>query len=173
MINFLYKITMLVIVALVQVYLFDRLPSLPHLHFSFYLTFVLLLSIKTPPMMVMLLSSLLGVVIDLLTGTGGLITIAITSAAYLRILLLKHMVSEDSIGYDFTPSIATIGGGRWAFYCITIVAVNGLLLVVCESGGLVFINTQVFIRLLLNIALTTVILYITQFLINHRPKSSY
>lgn len=167
------KLFLLVMVAMIQIYFFDRLPSLSYVHLSFYLSYVILLSINTHPLFVLLSSALLGVVIDLSTGTGGLVTIAITAAAFTRIRLLKRIVSEDNIKYDFLPSVRDIGAGRWFFYCVTIVLVNGITVVLMESGGLLFVSLAVFLRLLINIVATTFLIYITQLLLNRKPKSSY
>lgn len=168
-----YRLFVLAIVAMMQIYFFDRLPSLPYVHLSFYLSYVILLSINTPRIFVLLSSALLGAAIDLSTGTGGLITAAVTASAYARILLLRRMVSEDNIKYDFVPSVKTIGASRWFFYCVTIASINGLLVVFLESGWLLFVSIALFLRLLLNIISTTLLIYIIQFLFDRKPKSSY
>lgn len=169
----LYRLFLLGVVAMLQIYFFDRLPSLSFVHLSFYLVYVVLLSINTHPMFVLLSSTLLGVLIDLATGTGGLITIAITVSAYLRIQLLRRMVSEDNISYDFIPSARELGAGRWFVYCTSIVFINGLAVILLESGWLLFVSLSLFLRLVLNVAATTLLIYITQLIVKHKPKSSY
>lgn len=167
------KLFALVLVAMLQIYFFDRLPSLSYVHLSFYLSYVILLSINTPALFVLLSSALLGAVIDLSTGTGGLITCAVTASAYARILLLRHMVSEDNKKYDFFPSVKAIGASRWFFYCMTIVLINGLLVVILESGWLLFVSIALFVRLVINVVATTLLIYIIQLMLVRKPKSSY
>lgn len=169
----LYNVLMFAVVAILQIYFFDRLPSYSHIKFSFYLTYVVLLSVNTSAYFVLLSSALLGVIIDVVTGTGGLITAAITASAYVRIILLRRMLSEDSVKYSFIPSVRTMGATKWFFYGIAIVLVNALLLAFLESGFLVFVRAAIFYRLIFNIVGTILILYFIQLLFRRNPKSSY
>lgn len=171
--KFLYRLFLLALVAMMQIYFFDRLPLSPYVHLSFYLSYVMLLTIDTPRMFVLLSSTLLGIAIDVSTGTGGLITVAITAAAYARILLLRRMVSEDNLKQGFLPSVRAMGAGRWFFYCGTVVLINGLLIVLLESGWLLFMSIALFLRLVLNVVSTTLLMYIIQLIFDRKPKSSY
>lgn len=169
----LYRLFVLAIVAMLQIYFFDRLPLSPYVHLSFYLSYVILLSIDAPRLFVLLSSTLLGVVIDFSTGTGGLITVAVTAAAYARILLLRRMVSEDNLKQGFLPSVRAMGAGRWFFYCGTVVFINGFLIILLESGWLLFMSIALLLRFILNVVSTTLLMYIIQLIFDRKPKSSY
>ncbi len=168
-----YKILMLITVAVLQVYLFDRIPQQPYVHITFYMAYVVLLSSDTNKLFLLLTSALLGAAVDIMSGIPGINLISITAAAYLRPFILSAIAGKEKVTTDFVPSVYNLGFARFLLYSASLVFINSLIVIICESGALFLANGRMFVSLLTNFVSTTILILLLQYLTVRKPKSRW
>lgn len=164
---------MLITAAVLQIYLFDRFPQQPFVHISFYMIYVVLLSSDTNRLFVLLTSAMLGAAVDIMSGIPGINTISITAAAYLRPFILGAIAGKEKVKTDFIPSVYNMGFARFLLYSSSLVLINSLIVIICETGALFLANGKMFVSLLTNFFFTTIIILILQYLTVRKPKSRW
>ena len=73
-----------VVLVLLQIFLVDNISISVYFHPLIYVAFIILLPLDTKPVWMVLNSALIGLMIDVMTGMGGLNVIATTATGFLR-----------------------------------------------------------------------------------------
>ena len=90
---------------LLQIFLVDNISLSVYFHPLIYVAFIILLPLDTKPIWMVLNSALIGLMIDVMTGMGGLNVIASTATGFLRPYVV-NLVTGHAMGMDdSTPAI--------------------------------------------------------------------
>lgn len=116
------------LLILVEVFVVNKLQLSIYLVPHVYVLFVLLLPSKLPKAYVLLLSFLLGTVIDLFLHTNGIHAAAVTFIGLLRNFLLPYVISIDQQDSDVIPSIRTMSWKKNITYVSILVFMHQLVL---------------------------------------------
>ena len=95
--NLTYALMGLVLVLL-QIFLFDNIALSSYFHPLIYVAFIILLPLDTKPVWTMLLSTAMGLVVDVMTGMGGLNVIACTALGFFRPMILSAVSGHSPTG---------------------------------------------------------------------------
>ena len=134
----------------------------------FYVLFILMLPFETPKGLLLISSFLLGLFVDMFSDTAGLHAAACTFMAFCRPYILGVVSSKQEYEPGIQPIIRDLGF-KWFFsYSLILVSIHHLLLFYLEMFGFSgFFHT--FVRSLLSIAFTMLLLILSQYLM-YRPK---
>lgn len=151
------------IVLLIQIFILNNIYLHGFIVPILYTYFVIKLPFKTQNVVVLLLAFLMGISIDILTGTPGINAAATTAVAFFRPYIIKMILphlSKDSI---ISPSINDLGFFVFVGYVALIVFSHSLILMFLEEFG--FQNFgQTLIRILLTAIVSICIIMIVEFL---------
>jgi rod shape-determining protein MreD len=109
---------MFITVILVQVLLLNQVQFSGYLNPYFYLLFILLLPVSTPRYAVLLLSFMLGLVVDIFSDTLGLHASATVILGFFRSPVINMLSIRESDQSDYPGLKQT--GIKWFFLYITI-----------------------------------------------------
>ena len=84
--------------VLLQIFLFDNIALSSYFHPLIYVAFIILLPLDTKPIWTMLLSTAMGLVVDVMTGMGGLNVIACTALGFFRPMILSAVSGHSPTG---------------------------------------------------------------------------
>lgn len=152
-----------VALVLVQVLIINHIRLGNYVHPSIYMLFIMLLSVTMPKWQVLGLGFLLGLCVDLFTGTPGLHAGATTLMAFCRPAILRFVSGHQKLENVQEPSMGQLGGPWFLRYVSCMVLVHHFALFFLESFSFHLIG-QVLLRLLLSapvsIFLIMMLLYI-------------
>ncbi len=151
-------------VILLQILVFNNIPAIGLISPYLYLIFILMLPVTMSPTVILFLSFITGLIIDLSINSLGVHASASVMMAFVRPWILR--VLAPRIGYE-TNNIPILAyfGPAWALkYTLACVTVHHAMLYFCftfslESFGFLFI------KMLINIALTVMIIILTEFFV--------
>lgn len=129
--NFIYAGAFIVLVLL-QIFLVDNISLSVYFHPLIYIAFVIMLPFETKPVWMVLLSALLGLTIDLMTGMGGLNVIATTATGFLRSAVVKATTGHNAID-DSVPSLNRLPEKNFRLYVAAMVVLHSMIYFVMES----------------------------------------
>lgn len=117
--NLLRRILSFILLALVQVFILNRIYLFGYATPMLYIYFILTMSQDVPHNRMMLWAFLLGLVIDAFSNTLGIHAAACTLTAFLRPALVRLFFIRDE-GEPFTPGLHTMGSAfrRYALLAI-------------------------------------------------------
>ncbi|MDR1337335.1 MAG: rod shape-determining protein MreD [Tannerella sp.] len=156
-----------VIFVLLQVWVLNNL----HL-FGIVEPFLYIYTIVKLPMLVtrsqgILISFLLGVIVDVFSNTAGMHAAACTLAGFLRHPLIGMYVTKE-LTENATPSYNTFGTAAFMRYAATLTAIHHVTLFLIESVSL-FDPLFLFLRISASIVLTTLCIFVLEaFNVNKR-----
>ena len=157
------------LLVLVEVFVVNKLQLNIYLVPHVYVFFVLLLPSKMQKIYVLLLSFLLGVIIDLFLHTNGVHTAAATFIGLLRNFLLPYVISIDQQDNDVVPSIRTMSWKKNIAYVSILVFVHQILLHSLSYFKLSAILI-VFAKALASTILSVLLILILQLILFNRQK---
>ena len=131
----LYAVAFMVLVML-QIFLLDTIALGLYFQPLIYTAFIIMLPLDLKHIWVMLLAALMGLMIDLLTGMGGLNIIASTSIGFMRPMLLNAAVGHNTSADDTMPALHRLQAKNLAWYIILMVVVHSLLYFLLETLSL-------------------------------------
>lgn len=144
-----------VVLILLQVFLLDNLALSVYFHPLIYVAFIIVLPMDMRPVTVLLLSLLLGVVMDCITGQAGLNVMATAAVGFLRPTIV-NLVCGRSSGFDDTvPSLHRFTTKNLVGYIFFMVLIHSTLFFMLESLSLMH-----FLHTLLRITISTLSAYI-------------
>lgn len=111
------RILAFIVLALVQVFILNKIHLFGYATPLLYLYFILTLGQGVTRNQLMLLAFVLGLVIDVFSNTFGIHAAASTLVAFLRPALIRLFFLRDE-GEPFTPGIRAMGGGAFARYAL-------------------------------------------------------
>lgn len=139
-----------VILVLVQLLACNNIQFSGYINPYVYLLFILILPVDTPSWLLLLVTFLMGLIIDVFSGTFGLHAFATTFIAFIRPTVLGLIAPHD--GYQSSQSGLSIGsyGFKWfLIYSSILVFVHHFVLFFLEVFRMTnFFNT--FLRVLLS-----------------------
>ena len=116
-------IVLFLILALLQIFLFDNLSISIYLCPLVYIGFIVLLPIDAPPGAVLFLALSMSVAMDWAMGAAGINTIATLPVAMLRRPLLQSVCGKEGIREGGMPASIRVGRAefcatwqRWSWY---------------------------------------------------------
>lgn len=155
--NILYAGAFLTLVLL-QIFLIDNISLSVYFHPLMYVAFIILLPLDTKPIWMVLLSALLGLTIDVMTGMGGINIIASTATGFLRPFVLK-MVTGHAMGTDASDtSLHRLPEKNFQWYIIAMVVLHSGIYFMMESLSLMHI-LHTLLRLIVSDIATVMFIY--------------
>jgi rod shape-determining protein mreD len=155
----------IVLLILLQVEVFNYIQLFRYATPSVYLFALLLFNVDTPSVWLTLAGAVIGLAIDLLSGTPGLHMSALTLVGFLRNYLLAPVVDIES-NLHRPPSMRIHGWGVW-LAILEMVAIHQFVLFTLDSlGG--FDIGYYFLRMGSSLLLTYLIVMILQMLFLER-----
>lgn len=125
--------------VLLQIFLLDNISLSVYFHPLIYVAFIILLPLDTKPIWMVLLSALLGITIDVMTGMGGLNVIATTATGFLRPFIIK-LATGHALGSDVSEtSLHRIPEKNFRWYIIAMVGLHSLIYFFMESLSMLHI----------------------------------
>ena len=113
-----------IILVLLQVLLFNNLYFSLYVNPLVYISFVILLPGNIRGVWLLLLSLLVGLVVDLFSGTPGINTIATLLVAFCRPGLLTLIMGHDEVRELVVPDVPHMGLGKFIKYVSVMVLVH-------------------------------------------------
>lgn len=101
---------------LLQAFLFNNLNISIYVYPMIYVSFIMLLPIQTRHILILLLGLITGVLMDYMSGTAGLHTIASLASAFCRPLMLRLIRSKEDINDGGIPNADRMGKGAFISY---------------------------------------------------------
>jgi hypothetical protein len=156
-------VLMFVLVVLVQVLLLNQVQFSGYLNPWFYVLFVLLLPVSTPRYVVLLLSFLLGLVIDIFSDTLGLHMASTVILGYFRTPVISMLSARESEQSDY-PGLKQTGFRWFLLYVVILLTIHHLFLFYLEVFSFAgFFRT--FVRVVFSVAFSLFVIVLSQFLI--------
>jgi hypothetical protein len=157
------QIIRFIVLVLLQVLVINHIRLGGYVHPYIYLIFIMLLPFNTPNWQLLILGFLLGLTVDMFTGTPGLHAGATTLMAFCRPSIIKLVSGNQKFENVYEPNLGQIDG-MWMFrYVLCMVFVHHFALFFLESFSFRLIG-QVLLRILLSVPvsifLIMMILYI-------------
>ena len=157
------QIIRFVVLVLFQVLVINHIRLGGYVHPYIYLTFILLLPFSMPKWQLLVLGFVLGLTVDLFTGTPGLHAGATTLMAFSRPSIIKLVSGSLKFDNIQEPNLGQLDGMWFLRYVFCLVFIHHFALFFLESFSFRLIG-QVLLRILLSVPvsifLIMMILYI-------------
>lgn len=163
------QIVRFVALVLLQVLVINHIRLGGYVHPYVYLIFIMLLPFNTPQWQLLLLGFVLGLTIDLFTGTLGLHAGATTLMAFCRPSIIKLVSGNQKFENVQEPNLGQLGGAWFFRYAICMVLVHHLSLFVLESFSFRLMG-QVLLRLLLSAPVSIFVIMMVLFIFKSEKK---
>lgn len=125
-----------VTLVLIQIFLIDNISLGIYFHPLIYIAFLIILPLDTKPVWVVLLSALLGLTIDSMTGLGGLNVIATTATGFLRGSLLGVTSGHNTSTDDAIPSLYRLTNKNLAWFIALVILLHSSIYFLFEALSL-------------------------------------
>lgn len=159
--HILYAVAFIVLVLL-QIFLLDNISLGLYFHPLIYTAFIIMLPLDLRHVWVMLLATLMGLSIDLLTGMGGLNIIASTAIGFMRPMLLNAAVGHNTATDDTMPALHRLQAKNLAWYIILMVVVHSLIYFLLESMSLSNLHHTLLRLIISDVASVVMIWYVVK-----------
>lgn len=121
------------VLALLQIFLFNNLSVSAYFCPLVYLTFLLLLPLETPAIALLLLGLLTGVTMDYTMGVAGINTITTLAVAFFRHNLITLLSSREDLRDEGIPSPERMGRQLFWSYVVLIILLHHTLFFLLEA----------------------------------------
>lgn len=133
-----------VILVLVQVLILKRIAfslgdDFAFIHFFIYPLIIFLLPLNIPRPVVLLLSFLLGIIIDLFYNSPGIHASACVFTAYVRPFVLNWLEPQEGYSTNFVPTYRSLGFSLFLMYSTVLLGAHLFFYFSVESFSFVFI----------------------------------
>jgi len=136
----------------------------------FYIYFILMLPLRSSPVLVLILSFAMGICIDIFYNTVGMHASASLVIGFLRYFLIRTLAPRDSYDLLDRPTIYSMGLGWYLRYAIILVVIHHLWLLSVDAMGAYNLLT-VLKKTVLSSIFTFVLLVIAQYLFSKPIRS--
>lgn len=161
--NNLIKYTLIFIaLVLVQQFVFNNIELNTYMNPYVYILFILILPFNINRSMLLLLSFLLGLTVDLLSGTLGLHSAACVLIGYLRPYILSIFTSREDFEQELSPTISTYGLSWFVRYSALLIVIHHVVLFMLEAFTFTGFLTTI-LRALLSSVLTLFFVVLTEY----------
>jgi rod shape-determining protein MreD len=164
--DFLINLFKIIILALLQVFVFNHINFLGSYQPYIYILFVLFYPPSQNRYALLILSFLLGLMIDVFEYTGGIHAFALTLVAFLRNPIIKLLAGKQDYEMEFF-SFHTFSFAQWLFYIVILILVHNVLLLLLENFKLTGIP-PLLIKSLINAGITFVFVFIYKILFKNK-----
>mgnify|MGYP005840767533 CR=1 FL=1 len=168
--NIISHIIRFFVLIFLQVYVLNNILFFNLINPYIYIYFILLLPFELPPLIITLLSFLMGISIDLFSGTIALHAFASTIAGYLRPYILKLFSPHDGYEKNTAPTIAFYNLRWWIKYSLFITMIHHSVLFFTETFHFHHIFFT-FAKILASSTLTIVLMILLQYFFHKRSKN--
>ena len=103
-----------------------------------YIACILLIPDEIDPIWVILISFLIGLLVDIFYNTAGVHASACVMIGYLRSYIIKFLFPTKGVESDITISLKEMGGERFIRYVAILTIIHHSLLFFVEAGGFQF-----------------------------------
>lgn len=132
MLVFIQNIFLFIILILVQVLALNNIQFLGYINPYIYILFIFTLPVRTPQWLTLLLSFLIGFIIDIFSNTMGMHAFASVLIGFLRPYVIQLFISFDE-GNNPTPTFYTFGVGVFVKYVVVLVLIHHFTLFFIEA----------------------------------------
>lgn len=158
-----------VLCELTQLLIFNNLQISGFINPYVYILLILTMPFGTSSWLMMLVSFVLGIIIDIFCDTPGMHAGACVLIGYLRQYVLKYIAFRDEYKSDSFPTISIYGSVWYVKYALIMVSIHHVALFFIEQFDTIFFWPTL-LRIVLSIVATMFFIIISQLFI--RSKSS-
>lgn len=153
-----------IILILLQAFLFCNINLGVYVHPLTYIAFIILLPMELKHIAVLILGLVTGVMIDVLTGGGGIHTISTLLIAFLRPYITSFIIGREEVKEGGIPMPERIGMPKFLRYGTTIVLIHSFVFFTMESLTFKYYYLTL-IRIAMSSAVTLVLVYFSRMLL--------
>lgn len=124
------------LLVLIQIFLIDNISLGIYFHPLVYVAFLIILPLDTKPVWVLLSAALLGLMIDAMTGMGGLNVIATTATGFMRNTILSITSGHNASTDDSIPSLYRLTEKNLAWLIALIILLHSSIYFFLEALSL-------------------------------------
>jgi uncharacterized membrane protein YoaK (UPF0700 family) len=128
-----------------------------------YIACILLLPDEIDPIWVILISFIVGLLVDIFYNTAGVHASASVVIGYLRSYIIRFLFPTKSIESEITISLKDMGGERFVRYVVILTIIHHSMLFFIEAGGFQFFLITV-LKIICSVIFTTFLIIILQHL---------
>ena len=161
------NIVRFVLLALAQVYIFNKIQVIGYINPQVYILFILMLPYEIAGFWLLTLAFMMGLSVDFFMHTPGMHAAASVFLAFLRPGVIRLVGRKDDLEPMQYPNIRDSGTGWFLAYTIILVFLHHLFLFSLEVFRLSEI-LQILLKVLINTVLTSLIIMLIQFLFYSR-----
>ena len=163
------QIIRFVVLVLLQVLVINHIRLGGYVHPYIYLIFIMLLPFNTPKWQLLVLGFVLGLTVDLFTGTPGLHAGATTLMAFCRPSIIKLVTGNQKFENITEPNLGQLGGIWFLRYVLCMVLIHHFALFLLESFSFRLIG-QVLLRLLLSVPVSVFLIMMILYIFKREKK---
>lgn len=164
--DFLINLIKIIVLALLQVFVFNHINFLDSYQPYVYIVFVLFYSPNQNKYALLILAFLLGLMIDTLEYTGGIHAFALTLIAFFRGGIIKVLAGKQDYEMEFF-SFKSFSFIQWLFYLVILILLHNFILFFLENFKIQGL-APLAINALINSALTLVFVFIYKILFKNK-----
>lgn len=127
-----------------------------------YIACILLLPDEIDPIWVILISFLIGLLVDIFYNTAGVHASASVMIGYLRGYIIKFLFPTKGVENEITISLRDMGGERFVRYVAILTIIHHSMLFFVEAGGFQFFLITV-LKIICSVIFTTFLIIILQY----------
>ncbi|GGD81858.1 MAG: hypothetical protein ACOVO2_22035 [Emticicia sp.] len=127
-----------------------------------YIACILLLPDEVDPIWVILISFLIGLLVDIFYNTAGVHASASVMIGYLRGYIIKFLFPTKGVENEITISLKDMGGERFVRYVAILTIIHHSMLFFVEAGGFQFFLITV-LKIICSVIFTTFLIIILQY----------
>lgn len=157
-----------ILMVILQVFVLNKVAFNGYINPYLYVLFIILLPFETPAWLSLLLSFLLGLSIDIFSGTIGMNITACLFMAYIRNFLLNLLSPRDGYEFGLTPTLQSMGLAWFAVFSGLLTFSHHAFLFLAEAFRLSEFFPAMG-RAILSSIFTITLIFLSQLLV-YRPK---
>ena len=159
------------VLVLLQVFLLNNIMLSVYCYPLIYVAFVIVLPLDMRPVWVVLLSALMGLVIDMATGQAGLNVIATTAVGFFRPMIVSFIWGRTLGIDDSLPTLRRFTTKNLVGYIVAMIMLHGVIYFMMESLSLMHM-LHTLLRMLLSCSIAAVLVwYIVRLIIDRIFKN--
>lgn len=151
-----------VLLVFLQVFILNNIQFSGYINPYIYILFILILPFETPKWLLLVLAFILGITIDLFSGTLGMHSSATVIMAFLRPYVLKVISPRDGYESETLPQLRYYGMSWFLKYSVILIFIHHLFLFYIEVFRISHFFTT-FVRVILSSIFTIVLVLISQY----------
>ena len=160
--RYLSYVGMFIGVVLLQIFLIDNISLGIYFHPLIYVAFVILLPLGMQPVWVVLLSAMLGLTMDVMTGMCGLNVIATTATGFARIAIIGFTSGLNTGVDDTIPALYRLPQKNLLTYIISMVLMHSIIYFVMESLSMAHLFHTLLRVIVSDVACVVIVWYIVK-----------